>query len=237
MLKWPQKSKLRPTRQIIRLSVIRSTRWVKTVSFSHHKSPSQRINTWQPTGREGTMPSWTKPTPDRLIIRLNDSKSINYATPTWNKHIYLTRNSVETNTHVSTLHSMIPKQLSKIGQSTKWHFDTQSPVGVQISLRYSTLKCTRLTSPQYPVAHPGHQQLSCWTWHGWPESSHMNGCNCIFLKTPIMESQNCFHHGVGWFSQQCTPFILMMVKYADISTTWFHEHNKMHFNYGDLPLK
>ena len=25
----------------------------------------------------------------------------------WNKHIYLTRNSVETNTHVSTLHSMI----------------------------------------------------------------------------------------------------------------------------------
>ena len=121
---------------------------------------------------EGTMPSWTKPTLDRLIIRLNASKSINYATPTWNKHICLTRNSVETNTHVSTLHSMIRKQLSKIGQSTEWHFNTQSPVGVQISLRYSTLKCTRLTSPQYPVAHPGHQQLSCWTWHGWPESSH-----------------------------------------------------------------
>ena len=130
-----------------------------------------RINTWQPTGREGKMPSWTKPTLDRLIICLNASKSINYATPMWNKHIYLTRNSVETNTHVSTLHSMIRKQLSKIGQSTEWHFNTQSPVGVQISLRYSTLKCTRPTSPQYPVAHPGHQQLSCWTWHGWPESS------------------------------------------------------------------
>ena len=32
----------------------------------------------------------------------------------WNKHIYLTPNSEETNTHVSTLHSMIRKQLSKI---------------------------------------------------------------------------------------------------------------------------
>ena len=39
----------------------------------------------------------------------------------WNKHIYLTPNSEETNTHVSPLHSMIRKQLSKIGQSTEWH--------------------------------------------------------------------------------------------------------------------
>ena len=46
------------------------------------------------------------------------------------------------------------------------------PVGVQISLRYSNIKRVRLASPQYPVAHPGHQQLSCWTWHSWPESSH-----------------------------------------------------------------
>ena len=151
MSKWPQKSKLRPTRQIIRLSVIQNTRWMKTVTFSHHKSPSQRIDTWQLTDREGTMLSWTKPTLDQLIIRFNASKSINYATPMWNKHIYLTPNSVETNTHVSTLHSTIRKQLSKIGQSTEWHFNTQPPVGVQISLKYSTLKCTRLTSPQYPV--------------------------------------------------------------------------------------
>ena len=127
MSKWPQKSKLRPTRQIIRLSVIQNTRWVKTVTFSHHKSPSQRIDTWQLTDREGTMLSWTKPTLDQLIIRFNTSKSINYATPMWNKHIYLTPNSVETNTHVSTLHSMIRKQLSKIGQSTEWHFNTQGP--------------------------------------------------------------------------------------------------------------
>ena len=124
---------------------------MKTVTFSHHKSPSQRIDTWQPIDRKGTMLSWTKPTLDQLIIRFNASKSINYATPMWNKHIYLTPNSVETNTHVSTLHSTIRKQLSKIGQSTEWHFNTQPPVGVQISLKYSTLKCTRLTSPQYPV--------------------------------------------------------------------------------------
>ena len=80
MLKWSQKSKLRPTRQIIRLSVIRSTRWVKTVTFSHHKSLSQCIDTWQPTDREGTMPSWTKPTLDQLIKPFNPRKSINYAT-------------------------------------------------------------------------------------------------------------------------------------------------------------
>ena len=125
---------------------------MKTVTFSHHKSPSQRIDTWQPIDRKGTILSWTKPTLDQLIIRFNASKSINYATPMWNKHIYLTPNSVETNTHVSTLHSTIRKQLSKIGQSTEWHFNTQPPVGVQISLKYSTLKCTRLTSPQYPVS-------------------------------------------------------------------------------------
>ena len=165
------KSELRPTRWRIKLSIIQNTRWVKTVTFSHHKS-SQRIDTWQPTDREDTMPSWTEPTLDQLIIGFNASKSINYATPMWNKHIYLTSNSVETNTHVSTLHSMIRKQLSKIGQSTEWHFNTQTPVGVQISLRYSNIKGVRLTSPQYPVAHLGHQQLSCWTWHSWPESSH-----------------------------------------------------------------
>ena len=38
----------------------------------------------------------------------------------------MTPNLVETNTHVSTQHSMIRKQLSKIGQSTEWHFNTQT---------------------------------------------------------------------------------------------------------------
>ena len=170
MSKWSQKSKLRPTRQIIRLSVIRSTRWVKTVTFSHHKSPSQRIDTWQPTDREGTMLSWTKPTLDQLVIRFNANKSINYVTPIWNKHIYLTPNSVETDTHVSTLHSMIRKQLSKIGQSTEWHLTTQA-CRCPNPLRHSTLKCTRLISSGYPGRDSGHQQLPYWTWHSWPESS------------------------------------------------------------------
>ena len=120
------------------------------------------------------MPSWTEPILDQLIIRFNASRSINYATAMWYGHIYLTPNSVEINTHVSTLHSMIRKQLSEIGQSTEWHVNTQARVGVQISLRYSNIKRVRLTSPQYPVAHPGHQQLSCWFWHSWPESSQDN---------------------------------------------------------------
>ena len=73
-------SKFRPTRQIIKLSVIHNTRWVKTVTFSHRKSLSQRNDTWQPTDREGTMPSWTEPTVDQLIIRFNARESSNYDT-------------------------------------------------------------------------------------------------------------------------------------------------------------
>ena len=144
---------------------------MKTVTFSHHKSPSQRIDTWQPTYREGTMPSWTKPTLDQLIIRFNASKSINHATPMWNKHIYLTPNSVDTNTHVSTLHSVIRKQLSEISQSTEWHFNAQ-PCRCSKTLRHSTLNHIRLTSSGYPGRDSGHQQLPYWTWHSWPESSH-----------------------------------------------------------------
>ena len=83
MLKWHQKSKLRPTRQIIRLSVIRNTRWVKTVTFSHRKALSQRIDTWQPTDRAGTMPSWTEPTLDQLIIRFNARNPV--ITSPWSK--------------------------------------------------------------------------------------------------------------------------------------------------------
>ena len=126
MSKWSQKSKLRPTRHIIRLSVIANTRWVKTANFNHHKSSSQCSDTWQPTDREGTMPSWTEPTLDQLIIRFNARKCSNYATPKWNNRIYLIPSLVETNTHVSTLHSMTRKQLSKIGQSIEWHFNTQT---------------------------------------------------------------------------------------------------------------
>ena len=170
MSKWSQKSKLRPIRHIIRLSLIENTNWVKTVNFSHHKSSSQNIDTWQSTDREDTMPSWTEPTLDQLIIRFNASKFINYATPKWNNSIYLTPNLVEINTHVSTLHSMLRKQLSEIGQSTEWHFNAQ-PCRCSNPLRHSTLNHIRLTSPQYPVAQPGHQQLSYWTWHSWPESS------------------------------------------------------------------
>ena len=61
---------------------IENTTSVKLSPFSHGKS-SQRIDTWQPTDREGTLPSWTKLTLDQLIIRLNTSKSRNYATPKW----------------------------------------------------------------------------------------------------------------------------------------------------------
>ena len=116
------------------------------------------------------MLSWTKPTLDQLIIRFNASKSINHATPMWNIHIYLTPNSVETNTHVPTLHSMISKQQLEIGQNTEWHFNAQ-PCRCSNPLRHSNLNHIRLTSPQYPVAQPGHQQLWYWTWHSWPESS------------------------------------------------------------------
>ena len=172
MSKWSQKSQLRPTRQIIRLSVIRSTRWVKTVTLAITSRRHNALTLDSPLTGKGTMPSWTEPTLDQLIIRFNASKSINYASPMWNKHIYLTPNSVETNTHVSALHSTIRKQLSKIGQSTEWHLNTQTPVGVQISLRYSILKCTRLISSGYPGRDSGHQQLPYWTWHSWPESSH-----------------------------------------------------------------
>ena len=73
---------------------------------------------------------------------------------------------------MSTLHSVIRKQLSEIGQSTEWHFNAQ-PCRFSNPLRHSTLNHIRLTSPQYPVAQPGHQQLSYWTWHSWPESSHV----------------------------------------------------------------
>ena len=138
--------------------------------FIHHKSLSQRVDTWQPTDREDTMPSWTEPTLDQLIIRFNASKSINHAIPMWNKHIFMTPNSVETNTHVSTLQSMIRKQLSKIGQSTEWHLTTQA-CRCPNPLRHSTLKCTRLTSSGYQGRDSGYQQLPYWTWHSWPELS------------------------------------------------------------------
>ena len=124
----------------------------------------------------------------------NASKSINYATPMWNKHIYLTPNSVETNTHVSTLHSTIRKQLSKIGQSTEWHFNTQPPVGVQISLKYSTLKCTRLTSPQYPVRILGIS--SC---HVEPDTVDPNHHICIGNPTII-----CSDDGLSPSRRQAT---------------------------------
>ena len=75
----------------------------KLLTFSHRKSSSQRFDTWQPTDREGTMPSWTEPTLDQLSIRFNARKSNNYATPKWNNHIHLTPNLVENNTYVSTL--------------------------------------------------------------------------------------------------------------------------------------
>ena len=86
MSKWSQQSKLRPTRQIIRLSVI-TGEW-KLLTFSHRRSSSQRTDIWQPTDREGTIPSWTEPTLDQLIIRFNASISSNYATPKWNKNTY-----------------------------------------------------------------------------------------------------------------------------------------------------
>ena len=75
--------------------------------------------------------------------------------------------------HISTQHTITCKQLSKLGQTTKWHVNTQAPVGVQISLRYSTLKCTRLISSGYPGRDSGQQQLPYWTWHSWLESSYI----------------------------------------------------------------
>ena len=99
----------------------------KLFTFSHHKSSSQCIDTWQPTDREDTMPSWTEPTLDQLSIRFNASKSIKYATPKWHNRIYLTPNLVEINTHVSTLHSVIRKQLSEIGQTHWEHAPSHMP--------------------------------------------------------------------------------------------------------------
>ena len=76
---------------------------------------------------------------------LNAKKSSNYATPKWNNHIYLISNIVENNTHMSTLHSMIRKQLSKIGQSTEWHFNTQ------------TCRCSNPTRTSRPDACQAHK--------------------------------------------------------------------------------
>ena len=124
------------------------------LTFCHHKSSSQCIDTWQPTDREDTMPSWTEPTLDQLITRFNASKSINYATPKWNNRIYLTPNLVEIKTHVSTLHSVIRKQLSEIGQSIEWHFNAQ-PCRCSNPLRHSTQKSHQAHKPPIP---------SCATW-------------------------------------------------------------------------
>ena len=77
------------------ISVIENTRWVKTI---HCKSLSQRIDTWQPTDREGTMPSWAEPTLDQLIICFNARKSTNYASPKWNNCINFLLNLAENNT-------------------------------------------------------------------------------------------------------------------------------------------
>ena len=82
------KSKLPSTRQRSRLSVIGSTWWVKTVAFSHCKSLSQWIDTWQPTDREGTTPPGTELTLDQLLTWFNGRKSSNNATPKWNNRIY-----------------------------------------------------------------------------------------------------------------------------------------------------
>ena len=41
-----------------------------------------------------------------------------------------------------------------------------------MSFRCSNLTCTRLISSGYPVHESGHHQLSYWTWHSWPKSSH-----------------------------------------------------------------
>ena len=171
MSKWSQKSQLRPTRQIIRLSVIRSTRWVKTVTLAITSRRHNALTLDSPLTGKGTMPSWTEPTLDQLIIRFNASKSINYASPMWNKHIYLTPNSVETNTHVSALHSTIRKQLSKIGQSTEWHFNTQGPCMRPDTTQIFNPKVYQAHKPPMPSCASWHQQLSCWTWHSWPESS------------------------------------------------------------------
>ena len=117
----------------------------KLLTFSHHKSSSQRTDTWQPTDREGMMPSWTEPTLDQLIIRFNARKSSNYVTLKWNSRIYLTPNLVETSTHVSTLHSTIRKQLSKICQSTEKHFNTQD------------CRCPDITETFKPYVYQAHK--------------------------------------------------------------------------------
>ena len=87
-----------------------------------------------------------------------------------NDRIYLTSNIVENNTHVSALHSMIRKQLSKLDQTNTWHVNTKTCS--RTPLRHSDLKCVRLIRPGYPVPDTGHQQLSYWNWQSWPESSH-----------------------------------------------------------------
>ena len=87
-----------------------------------NKSSAQRFDTWKPIDKEGTMPSWTELTLDQLIIRFNARKSSNYATPNWNNRIYMIPNLVAINTHVSAQYDR--EQLSKLGQSTKWHVNT-----------------------------------------------------------------------------------------------------------------
>ena len=144
-------------RQLIKLPIIENSRWVKTANIlSHHISPSQRIDIWQPTDREDMMPSWTEPTLDQLIIRFNAMKSSNYFTLKWNNRIYLTSNLVETNTPGSTLHSTIRTQLSKIGRSTDRHFYTQA------------CRCPNPTQISRPKAYKSHKlwisRSRLWAW-------------------------------------------------------------------------
>ena len=47
--------------------------------------------------------------------------------PKWNNRIYLILNLEENNTHISTQHTITCKQLSKLGQTTKRHVNTQGP--------------------------------------------------------------------------------------------------------------
>ena len=96
------------------------------------------------------------------------------------------------------MHSMIRKQPSKIGQGTEWHFNTQA-CRCSNPLRHSTLKCMRLISSGYPGHDSGHQQLSYWTWHSWPQSSHNNWFRLsplsqqAVLKHKMFESSHLWH--------------------------------------------
>ena len=124
---------------------------------------------------------------DQSILRFKARKSSNYANPKWNNCIYLTPNLIEINTHASTLHSMIRKQRSKIGQGTQWYFNTQN------------CRCpnpTRTFNPKVYQAHKlrtsirdsGHLQLSYWTWHSWHESSHYNDVIMTTIASQITSS-------------------------------------------------